>query len=98
MEPTPTCKETSLMRARKTALFAALGCAAAVGVAAPASAAEAPTISAPASRQGFGPITLTGTAPAGSTVALYESAYVFNDFYPAPDHDRGGDAKITTTA
>lgn len=84
------------MRARKTALFAALGCAATLGLAAPAAAADAPTISAPASRQGYGPITLTGTAPAGATVALYESAYVFNDFYPAPDYDRGG--VVTTTA
>ncbi|MFI7601162.1 lamin tail domain-containing protein [Actinoplanes sp. NPDC049681] len=84
------------MRARKTALFAALGCAAALGLAAPAAAADAPTISAPASRQGYGPITLTGTAPAGATVALYESAYVWNDFYPSPDYTNGG--TISTTA
>ncbi|MFI5494733.1 lamin tail domain-containing protein [Actinoplanes sp. NPDC051859] len=86
------------MRARQTALFAALGCAAALGLAAPASAATAPTISAPASRQGYGPITLTGTAPAGSTVELYESAYKFNAFYPSPDYDRGAGTYITTTA
>ncbi|PRY31536.1 lamin tail domain-containing protein [Pseudosporangium ferrugineum] len=84
------------MRARKTALFAALGCAATLGLAAPAAAADAPTITAPASRQGYGPITLSGTAPAGSTVELYESAYVFNDFYASPDYNRGG--FVTTTA
>jgi hypothetical protein len=90
-------EENLLMRARKTAIFAAIGCAAALGLAAPAAAADAaPTISAPASRAGFGPITITGTAPAGSTVALYESAYVFNDFYPSPDYSNGG--YVTTTA
>ena len=78
------------MRARKTAVVAALGCAAALALAAPASAADAPTVSAPASRNGYGPITITGTAPAGATVELYESAYVFNDFYAAPDYDHGG--------
>jgi hypothetical protein len=79
------------MRARKTAVLTAIGCVAALGLAAPASAADAaPTISAPASRNGFGPITITGTAPAGSTVELYESAYVFNDFYKSPDYDHGG--------
>ena len=79
------------MRARKTAVMTAIGCVAALGLAAPASAADAaPTISAPASRNGYGPITITGTAPAGSTVELYESAYVFNDFYKSPDYDHGG--------
>src|SRR3712207_1522116 len=86
------------MRARKTALFAALGCAAALGLAAPAAAADAPTISAPASRQGYGPITLTGTAPAGSTVELFESAYIFNDFYASPDYDNGGTVKTTASS
>ena len=33
---------------------------------------------------------------AGSTVELFESAYIFNDFYAAPDYDRGG--VVTTTA
>ncbi|UQU65911.1 lamin tail domain-containing protein [Couchioplanes caeruleus] len=84
------------MRARKTALFVALGCAAALGLAAPASAADTPTISAPASRQGYGTITLSGTAAAGATVELYESAYVFNDFYPSPDYATGG--YVTTKA
>ncbi|MEV6597084.1 lamin tail domain-containing protein [Actinoplanes sp. NPDC051346] len=86
------------MRARQTAMFAALGCVAALGFAAPAAAADAPTISAPASRQGYGNITLTGTAPAGATVELYESAYKFNDFYPSPDYDRGAGTYVTTTA
>jgi hypothetical protein len=85
------------MRARKTSVLAAIGCLAALGVAAPATAAAAaPTISAPASRAGYGPITITGTAPAGATVELYESAYVFNDFYPSPDYDHGG--YVTTIA
>jgi hypothetical protein len=79
------------------ATFAAIGCVAALGLAAPAAAADAaPTISAPASRAGFGPITITGTAPAGSTVALYETAYKFNDFYQSPDYDHGG--HVTTIA
>jgi hypothetical protein len=85
------------MRARKTAALAAIGCVAALGLAAPAAAADAaPTISAPASRNGFGPITITGTAPAGATVELYESAYIFNDFYKSPDYDHGG--YVTTVA
>ncbi len=84
------------MRARKTAVFAVIGCVAALGLAAPAAAADAPTISAPASRNGFGPITITGTAPAGATVELYESAYIFNDFYKSPDYDHGG--YVTTIA
>ena len=79
------------MRVRKTAAIATIGCAAALGLAAPAAAAgAAPTISAPASRNGYGPITITGTAPAGATVELYESAYVFNDYYRAQDFDHGG--------
>ncbi|MET8152993.1 lamin tail domain-containing protein [Actinoplanes sp. NPDC049668] len=85
------------MRARKTAIFATIGCATALGLAAPTAAAEAaPTISAPASRIGFGEITITGTAPAGATVELYESAYIWNDFYPSPDFGNGG--VVTTTA
>jgi len=85
------------MRARKTAILAAIGCVAALGLATPAAAADAaPTISAPASRTGYGPITITGTAPAGATVALYESAYIFNDYYAAPNYSSGG--YVTTTA
>ncbi len=81
---------------RAHALAVAVGCVAALGLAAPASAADTPTISVPASRQGYGPITLTGTATPGATVHLYESAYKFRDFYPSPDYDNGG--TITTTA
>lgn len=84
------------MRARLTALVTALGLTAALGVAATAHAATTPTISVPASRQGYGPITITGTATPGATVELYESAYVFNDFYASPDYSNGG--YITTTA
>ncbi|AGL20759.1 lamin tail domain-containing protein [Actinoplanes sp. N902-109] len=78
------------------ALSALVGCLAAAGLAAPASAATTPTVSAPASRSGYGPITLTGMAAPGAKVELYESAYVFDDFYPAPDYDTGG--YVTTTA
>jgi hypothetical protein len=78
------------MRARSTAFAAALGCAAALGLVAPANAATTPTITVPASRQGYGPITITGTATPGATVELYESAYVFNDFYASPDYSTGG--------
>jgi hypothetical protein len=85
------------MRTRKTAILAAAGCAIALGPATPAGAADAaPTISAPASRTGFGPIIIAGTAPAGATVALHESAYKFNDYYPAPDFGAGG--HVTATA
>ncbi|WP_305785201.1 lamin tail domain-containing protein [Symbioplanes lichenis] len=87
---------TSLMRARATALAVTLGSLSALALAAPAAAAEAPTITVPASRQGYGPITISGTATPGATVHLYESAYKFRDFYPAPDYDNGG--YITTTA
>jgi hypothetical protein len=86
-------KENLLIRA----VLAAFACLAALGLAEPAAAAgAAPTISAPASRAGYGPITITGTAPAGATVELYESAYVFNDFAPSPDYDHGG--FVTTIA
>jgi lamin tail-like protein len=63
---------------------------ASVGLAAPAAAAAAPTISAPASRVGYGPITISGTAPAGATVTLIEAAYLFRgDMNPAVDYDTG---------
>jgi hypothetical protein len=67
------------------------------GLSAPASAATAPTISAPASRTGFGPITITGTAAAGATVTLIEAAYIFRgDMNPAVDYGTGG--IVTATA
>jgi hypothetical protein len=62
-----------------------------VGLPATASAATTPTISAPASRTGYGPITITGTAAAGATVTLIEAAYIFRgDMQPAVDYDTGG--------
>jgi hypothetical protein len=68
-----------------------------VGLAAPASAATTPTISAPASRTGYGPITIAGTAPAGATVTLIEAAYLFRgDMKPAVNYDTGG--TVTATA
>jgi hypothetical protein len=66
----------------------ALGVAAAGG-ATPAFAAAAPTISAPSSVTGYSEITITGTAPAGATVSLYESAYNWNDLLVATDWDTG---------
>ena len=79
------------MRARSMATLVALGLAAALGLTAPAAAADAaPTISVPASRKGYGDITITGTAAANATVELYESAYLFNDFYPSPNYSTGG--------
>lgn len=85
------------MRARSMATLVVLGCAAALGLAAPAAATDpAPTISAPASRKGYGTVTITGKATANATVELYESAYIFDDFYPAPDHSTGG--LVTTKA
>jgi hypothetical protein len=72
-------------------LFAAAVAFAALGPAAPASAATIPTISAPQSRTGFGPITISGTASPGATVTLIEAAYVFRtDMNPAVNYDTGG--------
>jgi hypothetical protein len=77
-------------------LAAAVGFAT-VGLASPAAAAAAPTISAPGARTGYGPITITGTAPAGSTVTLIEAAYLFRgDMNPAVNYDTGG--VVTTVA
>jgi Lamin Tail Domain len=61
----------------------------AIGPATPATAATRPTISAPAWRTGFGPITITGTAKPGATVTLIEGAYVFGvkHMYRAPNYD-----------
>lgn len=80
------------MRARFARVPIALaGALAALVPALPAAAATAPTISAPASRIGFGPIDITGTAPAGATVTLIEAAYIFRgDMKPAVDYDTGG--------
>ena len=77
-------------RPRLTGVLAALGVAAALAVATPAAAATTPTLSAPSSRTGFGTVTLTGTADAGATVTLYESAIGWNDLRPAVDWENGG--------
>jgi hypothetical protein len=86
------------MRARSVVIMiAAVAGVAAVATALPATAAATPTISAPASRTGFGPISITGTAPAGATVTLIEAAYIFRgDMNPAVDYDTGG--TVTATA
>jgi lamin tail-like protein len=61
-----------------------------LGLAAPATAATIPTITAPAWRTGFGPVTISGTAAPGATVTLIEAAYVFRaDMNPAINYDTG---------
>jgi hypothetical protein len=73
------------------------GAVAALSVATPSFAASAPTLSGPASRVGFGPVTLSGTAAPGATVQLYETAIVFDDLEPADDWENGG-GPLTATA
>jgi hypothetical protein len=69
-----------------------------VGLAAPAQAAAgAPTLTGPESRVGYGPVELSGTAAAGATVQLYETAIVFDDLEPADDWANGG-GPVTATA
>jgi Lamin Tail Domain len=74
---------------------AALGIAAAA-VVTPAFAATAPTISAPSSATGYSEITISGKAGAGSTVTLYETAYIWDDLQPATNWDTGD--TVTATA
>jgi hypothetical protein len=81
--------QRSTRRTARTLLAAAVG-AVVLGTAVPAAAAvPAPTITAPASRTGFGPVTLTGTAQPGALVRLYESALNWNDLQPAVNFDTG---------
>jgi hypothetical protein len=86
---------------RRTALRVSLatvaGFTAALGTATPALAATGPTISAPASRTGFGTITITGKAQPGALVRLYESAISWNDMRPAADWESEVPGKIVTT-
>jgi Lamin Tail Domain len=79
------------------AVASTAGVAAALAVAGPSFAATAPTLTGPASRAGFGPITLSGTADPGATVQLYETALVFDDLEPADDWEHGG-GPLTATA
>jgi hypothetical protein len=67
--------------------------------AAPAAAATRPTISAPAWRTGFGPITISGTAQPGATVTLIEGAYVFGvkAMYRAPNYDTANPSDVIHT-
>jgi lamin tail-like protein len=81
-----------------------VGLTAALAVAGPASAATAPTLTVPASRVGFGQITLSGTAAPGAAVQLYEGAFVFTDpaqhgadLAAADDWENGG-GPLTATA
>jgi hypothetical protein len=83
-------------RPKLTGVLAALGVAAALAVATPAAATTTPTLSAPSSRTGFGTVTLTGTADAGATVTLYESAIGWNDLRPAVDWENGGGTVLRT--
>jgi hypothetical protein len=73
------------------------GIVASLGIGGPSYAAGAPTLAGPASRVGFGPVTLSGTASPGATVQLYETAIVFDDLEPADDWEHGG-GPLTATA
>ena len=84
-----------LVRYRMSTALVAVGVA--LGLATPAAAATAPTISAPAFGLGFGDIRISGTARAGATVTLIEAAYIFrSDMKPAVNYSTGG--TLTTTA
>jgi hypothetical protein len=66
-----------------------------LAVGAPAAAASAatvatPTLTAPTVRTGYGTVTLSGTARAGSRVTLYETAISINHLAPADDWEHGG--------
>jgi hypothetical protein len=88
-----------LRRPLAAALLAAAVGFAALGLASPAAAATTPTISAPASRTGFGPVTLTGTAQPGATVTLIEAAYVYRgDLNPAVDYNTGDVVTATSNS
>lgn len=80
------------VRAGLAATTVALGLASAVSLAGPASAATAPTITTPASRTGFGQVTITGTATPGATVQLFETAYSerATGLYAADNWEHGG--------
>src|SRR5690348_12367370 len=83
---------------RKLVVTAATaGAVATLAIATPSYAAATPTLTGPASRAGFGQITLSGTAAAGATVRLYETAIVFDDLEPADDWENGG-GPLTATA
>ena len=61
-----------------------------LGPTAPAAAATIPTITTPAWRTGFGPITISGTAAPSATVTLIEAAYVYRtDMKPAINYATG---------
>ena len=86
------------MISKLVAKASVVGVAAALALtAAPSFAASAPTLSGPADRTGFGPITLTGTATPGAAVYLYESAILFDDLEAADDWEHGG-GTVTATA
>jgi len=80
------------MITRLVSQAAVIGVAATIALAAPASAAAKPTIKGPSEVKGYAQFTLTGTADPGTTVQLYETAYVFGvgDLQPADDWEHGG--------
>jgi hypothetical protein len=81
------------------ALLAATVAAGSLGVATPAVAAGPPTISAPAWRTGFGPITISGTATPGTRLTLIEGAYGFGagEMYRAPNYDTANPTDVIQT-
>jgi hypothetical protein len=90
MDRTAMLRSRIAVRAGLAATTVVLGLATSLGLAAPAGAATAPTIVTPASRTGFGTIEITGTATAGATVQLYETAYSERPLAPADDWQHGG--------
>jgi Lamin Tail Domain len=94
----PTLRHGHRPLAAISALAAAVGFAT-FGTAAPAAAATAPTISAPAWRTGFGPITISGKASPGARVTLIEGAYTFGvaDMYRAPNYNTSNPNDVVQT-
>src|SRR3954454_21181369 len=78
------------MQARLATLLAVLVTAVVLSPAGPAAAATRPTIVAPKTTLGYGPIKITGTARPGATVHLLEAAYVFRGaITPAEEYYNG---------
>ncbi|MEV4352299.1 lamin tail domain-containing protein [Actinoplanes sp. NPDC049596] len=85
------------MISRLTSTAAVVGIAAALAVAAPASAAGTPVLKASASViVGYNPVTLSGTADPGAQVQLYETAIGWNDMQPAKDWTAGEGPVVAT--
>lgn len=94
----PADRRTARSRRPSALLAASLGLAGALLMTSPAVAApgdEAPTITGPATRTGWGTVTLTGTARPGAQVHLYESAFNWNDLQVSMDYDTNSIPVIT---